>query len=960
MKRNGMRKNLLRTIQRSLGRYIAIAMIIALGCTIFVGLRITKTDMVATGQKYMDAQNMFDLRLLSTYGWTQAQVEAVAQMDGVEQAEGVIWLDVYASLDSDEDDAVYRLYAIPEEISQVYLLGGRMPESADECLVDGENATDDILGTQVQITAENDDDTLDSLNCRTFTVVGYVSTPLYMDLTRGSSSLGNGSFSSYIYIPAEAFSQDYYTEIQLTITGDWEIYSDAYSDAMDAMASQLETAIEPLAFERLEQVRSEAEQAYAEGLQEYQDGLAEYEQASEEAAQTLADALQTLEDAQAEIDENRRTLEDGRTQLAEAQAQIEQSKAALDESTLTLANQKAETYAQIADANTELLENYQLVADSLRQVQDGISQLEDGISQIEDGLQQIQSNLPLLQLAVELRTAQVNTTQLLLDEALNAGEESLAESLQAQLTEAQAQLAAAQEQLDSVTQTQAELEAQLSDLQAQLTELEETEKTLTDAMNTVNDGMVQLDRSKAAADSEFAAYEAQLQAGYLELDAAQAELDAQTAELQAGLEALEDAQAELDDGWEEYNQGKAEAEAELSDAWAQLTEAQAALFDARTAIDTLEDPVVYALTRDTNTGYISLNSNSDIVSGVSRVFPGFFLLIAALVCITTMTRMVEEERTQIGTLKALGYSNLRIMSKYLLYSASAALIGCTLGILAGCIVFPWILWNAYGILFNITPQVVTVFDWGLSLSVTAAYLAASTFVTWYCCRRTLKEAPAELIRPKAPDPGKKVLLERTPLWNKLSFLNKVMLRNVFRYRQRLAMMLVGIGGCMALLLTGFGIRDTIVDIASIQFEEVDVYDIQVTFSDGLTEQEQQEFVEALGSSAERVGFANLSSVDISFGGQTRSIYLIGGDRSLQNFIDFHTGEEALDMPGTGEALISTGIAELMDISLGDTVTIRNSDMQSLTVTVTGIFDNHVYNYIIISPETIASQWGEEM
>lgn len=958
MRKNRMRKNLLKTIWNSMGRYLAIVAIIGLGCAIFVGLRVTKTDMIATGQKYTDEQNMFDLRLLNTYGWNKGDVEKIAAMEGVTEAEGTVTLDVYARQGSEAEDQVYRLYSIPESINQVYLLSGRMPESPDECLVDGDHATDAVLGTQVVISGTNDEDTLDSLNYHTYTVVGYISTPLYMDMTRGSTSLGSGSLTSYIYIPEAAFDVDYYTEINVTIPGDWVIYSEEYNDAMDAMAETLESAIMPIARERGEQVKEEAQKLYAEGLQEYEDGLAEYEKAKTEALQELADALRELTDARSEIDSNMQTVLDGEKQLADGEKQLQENARLLAQSRVELENAKADTYAQLADANQELIDNEKAAREGLQQIEDGMAQIDAALPQIEDGIAQIDEALPQLELAISLADIQIQTTKSALEAAKLTGSETLIASLEAQLSEQQAQREEYAAQRQEVVATRAQLVKQQEELTAQRAELETTKVTVQEGLTAIENGYKELETGKLQAESEFASAEAQLQSGELQLEEAQRELNSKKQELADGRAKLEEAQAELDEGWAEYESGKAEAEKELADAEQELADAEAELADAKKTIDEMGEPDVYALTRNTNAGYLALDSNSDIVSGIALVLPVFFVLIAALVCITTMTRMVEEERTQIGTLKALGYSGYRIMNKYLIYSASAAVIGCGLGVLVGSVFFPKLLWNAYGILFNITPGVELVFDWQLSLGITVLYLAASSLVTWYSCHRTLREVPAELIRPKAPAAGKKILLERLPFWHKLSFLNKVMLRNVVRYRQRMLMMLVGIGGCTALLLTGFGLRDTIMDVANIQFEEVSLFDIEVYFSEGQTEAQQEEFRETLGDTAEAVGFFYQTSVELEYDGKARDVYLIGADDAIGNFMSFHSGEKQLTMPGTGEAYLSVGVAENLGVRLGDTVTLRNSDLESMTLQVTGIYDNHVYNYIVVTPETITQQWGE--
>ena len=372
---------------------------------------------------------------------------------------------------------------------------------------------------------------------------------------------------------------------------------------------------------------------------------------------------------------------------------------------------------------------------------------------------------------------------------------------------------------------------------------------------------------------------------------------------------------------------------------------------------TLEN-TVFVLDRNSNIGYNSLDSASDIVQGVSRVFPAFFLLVAALVCITTMTRMIDEERTQIGTLKALGYSNREIINKYLIYAGSGAIVGCGLGVFVGSAVFPIILWQAYKIMLYITDGIVLKFNWWLCGAVVGAYTIVMLLVTWYCCRRSLEEVPAELIRPKAPTSGKKIFLEHLGFWEKLSFLNKVMLRNIFRYRQRLLMMLLGIGGCTALLVTGFGLRDSIQDIAVAQFDDIMIYDMAVSFSGEQLPEDQEAFVAELGKNLDSAHFFHQSSAELDHNDQIREVYLIASDGALTGYIDLHRGEEAVPMPGLGEALISIGAADIMGISVGDTITVRDPDMRELTLKVSGIFDNNVYSYVIISPETIENQWGE--
>ncbi len=973
MKRNAMRKNLRQSIFKSFGRYIAIVAIIALGSGLFMGLLMTKTDMVATGQSFTDQQNMFDLRLVSSYGWDKEDtVETISGMEGVQDAEGAIYMDLIAR-QGDQEEAVYRFHSLPEKIDQVALRGGRMPQADNECLADGFHNDDSVLGTTVTISQENEEDSLDALRYETFTVVGYVSSPLYMDMNRGTTSVGSGTLSNYFYIPEGAFDVDYYTEIHVTIPGDYSIYTDQYNDAMDQAAESLEPELEKLAQERLVQLRQEAEEEYADGLEEYQDGLEEYYDGFHEAYDELQDGYWELMDGEQTLIDSEQSLIDGEQAIEDAKVMIQDSRVTLQQSRKTLADAKADGYAQIADASNTLFENYQTVSENMQQVDNGLIQinaglieLNAGITQLEAGLAQLDAGIEQMEILISIIDTGINTAQQALDFALSQEiiDQEKVEELQAKLDEYAVkrdeyvvQLEDLKAQREDYNSQLQDLYAQREDLESQKSELEASKDTLEAAMDSIEEGYLELANNQTIMENQFASAEAQIAAGEAQLESYEAQLVTQQEQIDQGWIDLEEGKKELEEGWIEYRDGKREAVQELSDARQEINDAKAELADARESIDSMTENTLHILDRTSNVGYNSLDSSSDIVQGVSRVFPVFFLLVASLVCITTMTRMIDEERTQIGTLKALGYSNGAIIGKYMFYSGSGAILGCGVGVVVGSVAFPMILWEAYCIMLYIQPRVVLTMNWPLCIAIVAVYTGVMLFVTWYSCRRTLREEPAELIRPKSPEAGKKILLEYLPFWGRISFLNKVSIRNIFRYRQRLAMMLLGIGGCTALLVTGFGLRDSIVNVVDYQFEEVTHYDLQVYFTDDVTEQSKEEFAQEIREEADQYLFYRQSSVDLEFDNTVRQVYLMTGGDGLMDFLDLHYNRETVAMPGLNEAVLSAGVAEAMDIKTGDTILLRDSDMQTLELTVSGIYENHVYNYCIIRPETAQAQLG---
>ena len=907
MKQIAMRKNLRQSIKNSLGRYIALALIICLGASLFMGLLITRQDMVFTGQHFLEEQNMFDLRMISNYGWTEEYVEQFASLPGVKDAEGVFYLDLIARTEEMTEDSVYRFYAIPQRINKIALRSGRMPENNQECLVEGFFTSDSILGKTVTVSSLNDEDSLDSLISKTFTIVGRIASPLYLDMNRGTTAVGSGSLENYYYLPAAAFDTDYYTEINLTLQNQYDIFTSAYHDYLEDSLDVLEADATALSTRRFLDIREEAEEEYQEGYQEYLDGRKEFEEEKAKAETELADAYQELKDAEEELETNRKKLVDAGNKIEDGKKQIEAAAVQLDVG-------EAEAKANLAA------------------VQAGIPQAQAGIAAVENAAKGYGiDNIPAAYSDAEKSAAAAGDAVSKLSQALEDAKTNLdlgtAAELETQLAQAKA---SHQTALGTLAQRKSFYDNYIT-ATGKLSQLQSAEKTLLDALQ------------KVEANREILADE------WEALHHAENKLWISWGEWGEGRD-------EIAEGWVDYEEARLEAEQEIADAEEKLKEAEEDLQEAREEIDSMDKPDLIMLSRTSNVGYNNLDSSSNIVAGVARILPVFFLLVASLVCITTMTRMIDEERTQIGTLKALGYTNGEIMRKYLIYSGSSAVLGCCLGLFLGCTVIPMIIWEAYKIMLYIQPNLLLTVNWPLCIAIVLVYTVLMLSVTWYSCKKTLEEEPAQLIRPKAPDAGRKILLEHLWLWKKLSFLNKVTIRNIFRYRQRLAMMLIGISGCTALLLTGFGLRDSIVNIVPLQYEEITRYDMSVYFRDALTEQDREEFHKVVAD-ADDYMFYHQSSVDVGFAGRTKELCMISGSDQLTRFIDLHKGEQSLPLPETGEVVLSVGVCDNLGIQVGDKLTLRNADLQTIEVTVSAIYDNYVDNFALVHPDTIEKHWG---
>lgn len=512
-------------------------------------------------------------------------------------------------------------------------------------------------------------------------------------------------------------------------------------------------------------------------------------------------------------------------------------------------------------------------------------------------------------------------------------------------TDAETKLRDAETKLNSKKQELADGQAEVEDgWRTYRSKRAETEEKL-------NATKQQLDNTRAELDAGWASA-ALMASGSPQRSAVEFKLNEGEKEYTAGLTAYQNAAAQARSEFAKTEKRLKEAQSKLEDAVPAIEDAENELNQARDELSKLTPPTVYALDRSSNPGYVALENDTAIVSGVAKVFPLFFFLVAALVCVTTMTRMVSVGRTENGVLKALGYGTPAIAGQYLFYAGSASVLGCIIGFLLGSKLLPMALWQVYHILYSIDRPIAFVLDWKLFLICTALYLLGVLGVTWLTCYKDLRENTAALIRPKAPMAGKRILLERIGfIWNRMKFLHKVSVRNILRYKKRMYMMVLGIGGCTALLITGFGIRDTIQPVLKYQYEEITLYDASVSFLEDADSEQQSAFLKQTEEVTDDVAFLHTESVDVPTKNGERDIHLIMFEEALGNFIDLHDGKQPIFWPQTGEAVVNYRFAAENGIASGDALKLRMEDGKELSVTVSGIFDNYLYDYIYISADT---------
>ena len=951
-----MLKLTLRQIRGSLGRFLAIAAIVALGAGFFCGLRLTKTAMVHTLDDYAETHRMYDFRLVSTIGFDETDAETLAADVRVGACEGEKSADALASV-ADGAAKPCRFLSLPAQIDLPGLKCGRLPQTADECLADGLLYSEKDLGKTVVLTAENDADTLDSFARREFTIVGIAKSVLYINYERGSTSIGSGTLSSFVYLLPEAFTLEYDTSLYLRLAGrQGEVYSDDYTACIDEA--------EPW----VTQLAESAAQARSGRLHD-------------EAAQELADARSTLDEKQQELDDARQKLADAEQELADAKQAYADGETALEDAKRETEAELADAWQKLTDGQKTLEENEQKLAEAKQELEDGAQKLADGQAEYEKSNAEFESAKEDTWSSLSSASAQIEQAQAEL------------EANQAQLDAQRTALDAQEAQLNEAVAAGAVSEEAAAALRAQIaagrTQLEQAQAQLDEGMAALEASRAELRAASGAAGTAIRENRKKLDEAKAGLDEKQQELIEAKQQLADSEQQLADAKQELEDGWADYYTGRAEAEKkiadaeqELEDAKQQIADGEQQLADARQEIadgeqkladaeqeyqagedelEKLENPDVFVLDRSSNVGYACFESDSDIVRGVSKVFPLFFFAVAALVCITTMTRMVDEQRTQAGVLKALGYSNGAILSQYFLYAGTASVLGCVLGIAAGSYFLPKMIWHAYNIMYGFT-SILYAFDWPLALISSGAYLLCALGTTWYVVHAELRQPAAELIRPKAPKAGKRILLERIPfIWNRLPFLHKVSIRNILRFKKRMVMMMIGIGGCTALLITGFGIQDSISSVVDYQYDEITRYDAAVTFQHALSGSEQEDFLAVCGETgAGGCLFVAEKSLDASSGSTVKTTNVVCPESgSVDGFIDLHTQEKApVAYPQSGGCIISRGLAQALRLSAGDTITLQTSDLRRTELTVEAVFENYVYNYVYLTQTTWQDVFGE--
>lgn len=1023
--KNAMRKDFWREIQHTRSRFFSIMILVALSVAFLSGLKATAPDMKRTGDDYLDSLHLADIQLLSTLGLTDDDITSLRAQDKVEDAEGEYVIDAFASSGSLE--AVVKVLSLTGRgINEVLLRDGRMPERADECVVEENMLSLMNIAIGDRITLTPGDDLSDALAQDTYTVVGTVRSPVYLAVERGTSTLGSGTVKAYLYLPREAFTLDYYTAAYVRVSGAAEMtafYSD-YDDYIDDVIDELEPFGDARAQLRHDGLVDEA-------TEKLDDAQRELDDAKAEADEKLGDAQKELSDARKKLDDGWKDYYDGQQELRDARVELDDAKIELDDGEMQYLN-GMEEYEDALDEYEKGRTEYE---DGLAQYEDGVKELESGEKELAAGRRQLESGESQLEeLAKTVTDALAGTgspyegvPEKLLedlgrgDSAAIATTDSALNNMRAQLTggivqaqskidEMQAQLVTVNAAIDQLSQippeymTQEQAQA-LAEAQAAKTQLEAGIATAQATKAELEENLAQLNSisasslaaSKRELDDgwdEYYAGEAELDAGRKELrdakkelDDAKTQLDDAPAQLADAKKELSDARKKLDDGWKDYYDGEeqyADGVKELSDAYTELTDgerdyrkglreyadgkaeadekiadAQEKITDARRKVADIDSCEWYIFSRSYNPGYTGFGQDADRMANLASVLPIIFFLVAALVCLTTMTRMVEEQRVQIGALKAIGYSRLAISWKYIGYGLLPSLAGGVLGLVIGYILFPKMIFTAYQIMYQM-PDIELHAYTDISLFSVLAAVACTTVATLWACLATLRETPASLMRPRTPKAGKRVFLEYIkPLWKRMSFTYKVTARNLFRYQKRFWMTVIGIGGCTALIIAGFGMRSSLLFTMSRQYDELFHYSAQVTMADNVLTEERAAVEDFLASDSRIVNYipcaASSATAITSSYSTTAYVEVMESDEigKAVDLFDFKTGEP-ITMADDG-VYIDQKLSELLKVSTGDTFFLDGDTRGD--VTVAGVYEHYTGHFVYMTPAYYEQTFG---
>lgn len=918
MKMKPTHKDFYMEIRKSPGRFLSILFIVALGVAFFSGIRASEPDMRLTGDTYFDESNLMDIKALSTYGVTQDDVDAILKIDGVEHAEGAYSADLMQIVDKKQK--VLHVISLQDEMNQVKLSDGRMPQKAGECLADQDAGYK--VGDTIKLRSGTSDEVIDTLTTDTLKVVGLCSSPMYISYGRGSATIGTGTISAFVMVPEETFDMDVYTEVYVQVKGakNEVAFTDGYDKKVEKVLEQIEDITDERAEIRKQELVNEAQEKIDEAREELEQGRADAASELADAAAKIADAEEQLTSGKAQITSGKKQIASAKNTLSKKESELEQAQNQYNAGLAQLREGEAQYEAGLAQYEAAKPEAEAKIQSGREEIEKKKQELAEAPAQLEQ-LKQMVAGLEQKQTAGIITEEEEATLKELKENQIPQLEYFIANGEQL-IASGEAELDTAQKQLDDTAATLAQTKSELDAAKASL------------------NGVPQ----------QLASGKSQIQSGWAEIRKQEKKLEEGAAEIAENEAKVAEAKIEYANGEEEAAQKIAEGEQKIADAEAKVQD--------------IEKPTWYVYDRDTLTEYSGYGENAERLGAIGRVFPVLFFLVAALISLTSMTRMVEEQRTAIGTMKALGYSKMSIAKKYLGYALIATAGGSVLGVLIGEKILPYIIVYAYGILYQHITHILVPYQWIYAWMAAAAAIVCTMAATFFACYKELVAQPAVLMRPPAPKNGQRVFLERIKfIWKHLSFTWKSCIRNLTRYKKRFFMTVFGIGGCMGLMLVGYGIKDSCYEIAELQFRDIQMYDGSVYLKEDISDETRQNLLDYMKDDSDISHYMQTSMKNVTLvnGKNKRDTYQVvfSEPKDVKDYFDFHDRkskeEYTLDDEGV---IISEKTGKLLNAKAGDTIEIKDEENGNKKVKIAHICENYMGHYIFFTPSYYEKVYGE--
>jgi len=1012
-------KDIIKTIVKGMKRFMALAIIAALGVCMMTGLKAACDDLRLTADDFYDQQNLFDIMVVSTMGLTEDDVEALSRIEGIEAVEGAYSEKVYTHVNGQTKQATVNVLS-QKDINVPYILEGEMPLRADEIVVtqkfmieSGKNLGDTIIieedmddeedeedseeesteeseevddrfeldlekeyefdeeeseVEEIEIEVEEEEEEPNFL-VTSYTIVGVVIDVMDVNSQEGAVAFRANNTTDYtFFVRPEAVSSDIFTAVYITLNGTDELR--CYTDEYEAKVDEIVTILE-------EEIKADREQARydevtGEALEKVDDAEAEANDKLWDAEKDIFEAKLEIEDGWSELLEGKNELLDGEQELAEAERKLQKAQRELERAERELAEAEKELEAgwEELESGEALLETgEEAIKEGKETIVTSREELEkarEDIPETFDSMQaMLESQIVSTNINIRRLEAEIHTLETELD-ALNAintdgfSEEEKA-SHQQDIEDKQAEIDARQEELDALVEAR-------NEMQSTLDGLEEDEKAAYEELDKAEADLEEAEKELLESEAELEKNKKELEVGRKELEDAQAEFDDAKQEVKDGWEELEDGWEELEDAYLDIADGKAEleeGEAEFEDGKQKYEdgvkefldrkqEALDKIADARQEIADLKMTSWYISTRTALTGYTNVKTDAQCIESIGNAFPILFLTVAILISLTTISRMVEEDRGLIGTYKALGFTDKEIRRKYMVYALLACIVGGILGLFLGFIVLPEIIFTVFGVMYQFTKYSLA-FNWLYGVGGIVLFVLAIVGSAIISCETELSHMPAMLMRPKAPKNGSRVLLERvTPVWSRLSFLNKVTARNLFRYKKRLFMTLFGIAGCTSILLAGFTIKDTVTRLMPMQYEVTYNFDVMIVSDDN------EKLMEYLDDNRVRAYLnpmiTNVKVINEDGREESVQLVVVPNDESLRGYINLVDRDGNKVLLEDGMVLSTINIAEVQGYDEGDTITIQSMDLENAEVEITRIVMNYLGNTIYMTENTYSDMF----